>query len=257
MLAEIPDLRERLKCWEYMLTLDERLIDIGPPIISVQRACRVSVLFFAPLLLPSHFLTSHKQEIAKSPSLKVVLGAVLALGNYMNGGHVKRGQADGFQIDALSKVLEIKDNQNRQTLVEYLIGLMKDLYPEILRYVISPLFPKCMELMQILFVFYSFPDELPTASAACKVNMKEVAAELRKLLIETKDVKQAAAQIIQNTDGGDPFIQLVPPFIEEGLFCLCFGSVVLTPRLSNLKACQHSQRLAYCREGLRGASQVL
>lgn len=68
----------------------------------------------------------------------MVLGAVLALGNYMNGGHNKRGQADGFQIDALSKALEIKDNANKQTLVEYLIGLMKDLYPEILRYV--PLF---------------------------------------------------------------------------------------------------------------------
>jgi hypothetical protein len=64
----------------------------------------------------------------------VVLGAVLALGNYMNGGHVKRGQADGFQIDALSKAMEIKDNQNKMTLVEYLINLMKDLYPEILRY---------------------------------------------------------------------------------------------------------------------------
>lgn len=63
-----------------------------------------------------------------------MLGAVLALGNYMNGGHNKRGQADGFQIDALSKALEIKDNANKQTLVEYLIGLMKDLYPEILRY---------------------------------------------------------------------------------------------------------------------------
>jgi hypothetical protein len=48
------------------------------------------------------------------------------------------------------------------------------------------------------------------------VNLKEVAAELRKLLIETKDVKAAAAQIIQNTDGQDPFIQIIPPFIEEG-----------------------------------------
>ena len=46
--------------------------------------------------------------------------------------------------------------------------------------------------------------------------MKEVAAELRKLLIETKDVKAAAAQIIQNTDQQDPFIQIIPPFIEEG-----------------------------------------
>ena len=51
-----------------------------------------------------HVGSSLLQEIAKSGSLKVVLGTLLSLGNYMNGGHPKRGQADGFQIDALSKV---------------------------------------------------------------------------------------------------------------------------------------------------------
>lgn len=104
LLAEIPELKKRLQCWEYSLTLEERLQDIGPPIISIQRSCR---------------------EIAKSPSLKVVLGMVLAMGNYLNGGHNKRGQADGFQIDALAKVQEIRDVHNKQSLAEYMVVMMK------------------------------------------------------------------------------------------------------------------------------------
>ena len=35
---------------------------------------------------------------------------VLGVGNYMNGGNRTRGQADGFDLDFLSKVRDIKMN---------------------------------------------------------------------------------------------------------------------------------------------------
>jgi len=174
LLAEIPNLRARLKCWEYMLSLHDKLVDIGPPIVAVQRSCR---------------------EIAKSPSLKVVLGMILALGNYMNGGHARRGQADGFQIDALEKVVEIRDVNNRNSLLEYVILLIKDSYPEVLR----------------------FPDEIPTVANASKVNLKEIANELRKMLLDTKVVKECANEITTTTDPGDPFNYIIPPFLEDGV----------------------------------------
>ena len=45
-----------------------------------------------------------------SKALKVLLGVITAVGNYLNGGS-KRGQADGFDIEALGKMGQLKANQ--------------------------------------------------------------------------------------------------------------------------------------------------
>lgn len=40
--------------------------------------------------------------------MKSVLGLVLALGNHMNGGSRVRGQADGFDLEILPKLKDVK-----------------------------------------------------------------------------------------------------------------------------------------------------
>lgn len=52
-----------------------------------------------------------------------VLGIVLALGNYMNGGNVTRGQADGFAIDILPKIKDVKSKDNTLTLMHYVVKM--------------------------------------------------------------------------------------------------------------------------------------
>jgi hypothetical protein len=42
-----------------------------------------------------------------SYSVQKVLGLILAFGNYMNGG-TNRGQADGFGLEILSKLKDVK-----------------------------------------------------------------------------------------------------------------------------------------------------
>ena len=37
-----------------------------------------------------------------------VLGLILAFGNFMNGGNRSRGQADGFNLDILPKIKDVK-----------------------------------------------------------------------------------------------------------------------------------------------------
>lgn len=44
----------------------------------------------------------------KNESLKKVFAIILTLGNYMNGGNGTRGQADGFSIEILSKLRDVK-----------------------------------------------------------------------------------------------------------------------------------------------------
>ena len=46
---------------------------------------------------------------------------ILACGNYMNGGNRQRGQADGFAIDILPKLKDVKSKDNSMTLLHYIV----------------------------------------------------------------------------------------------------------------------------------------
>lgn len=52
-----------------------------------------------------------------SESLKKVLAIILALGNYMNGGNRQRGQADGFGLEILPKLRDVK-SKGKQNIFE-------------------------------------------------------------------------------------------------------------------------------------------
>ena len=43
-----------------------------------------------------------------SEPLKQLFAIILTLGNYMNGGNCQRGQADGFGLEILSKLKDVK-----------------------------------------------------------------------------------------------------------------------------------------------------
>jgi len=59
------------------------------------------------------------KEVCRSRRLKKLLELVLALGNYMNQG--QRGNASGFRIASLNKIVDTKSSINRRvTLLHYL-----------------------------------------------------------------------------------------------------------------------------------------
>jgi formin 2 len=60
--------------------------------------------------------------LIKSESLKKVLAIILTLGNYMNGGNMMRGQADGFGLEILSKLKDVKSNTPGVTLLHYVVN---------------------------------------------------------------------------------------------------------------------------------------
>ena len=53
--------------------------------------------------------------------IKSILGLVLAIGNYMNGG-TARGQADGFGLEILAKLKDVKSKDNAQNLLHYVVA---------------------------------------------------------------------------------------------------------------------------------------
>lgn len=54
--------------------------------------------------------TACTQTLQGSHSVLQVLGLVLAFGNFMNGGNRTRGQADGFTLDILPKLKDVKSS---------------------------------------------------------------------------------------------------------------------------------------------------
>ncbi|RLU24523.1 hypothetical protein DMN91_002612 [Ooceraea biroi] len=60
--------------------------------------------------------------LIKSESMKKVLAIILTLGNYMNGGNMMRGQADGFGLEILNKLKDVKSNTPGVTLLHYVVN---------------------------------------------------------------------------------------------------------------------------------------
>ena len=72
-------------------------------------------------------------NVYNSNGFKILLKYILALGNYMNGG-TKKGKAYGFSLNSLKQLLSSKSKDNKITLMEYLITIIKNEEPNALEF---------------------------------------------------------------------------------------------------------------------------
>ncbi|XP_039995260.1 formin-2 isoform X2 [Xiphias gladius] len=100
-LSQIPNFSERVFCILFQSTFHECIISVLRKIEILQRVCKT--------------LQSGKCVLQ-------VLGLVLAFGNFMNGGNRSRGQADGFTVDILPKLKDVKSSDNSQSLLSYIVA---------------------------------------------------------------------------------------------------------------------------------------
>ncbi|XP_060070537.1 protein cappuccino-like [Ylistrum balloti] len=66
--------------------------------------------------------------LMRDEGIRNILGLVLAIGNYMNGGNRNRGQADGFSIEILPNLKDVKTKDNRSSLLSYIVTLYVKMY---------------------------------------------------------------------------------------------------------------------------------
>nr|XP_015206385.1 PREDICTED: formin-1 isoform X1 [Lepisosteus oculatus] len=99
-LSQIPDFAGRAHCIIFQSVFFEG-------VSSVRRKVEIVSRVVKGLLEPS--------------TVKDVLGLVLAFGNYMNGGNRTRGQADGFGLEILPKLKDVKSRDNHISLVDYVV----------------------------------------------------------------------------------------------------------------------------------------
>ncbi|XP_077352364.1 uncharacterized protein fmn2a [Festucalex cinctus] len=100
-LSEIPNFSERLFCILFQSTFHECITSIVRKMEILQRTCK---------------------SLQSGKCVLQVLGLVLAFGNFMNGGNRTRGQADGFTLDILPKLKDVKSSDNSQSLLSYVVA---------------------------------------------------------------------------------------------------------------------------------------
>ena len=60
------------------------------------------------------------QSLFRNPQLNKVLGVILAVGNLMNKGNPVRGEANGFQIDILNRLKDVR-SVDGSNLLQYIV----------------------------------------------------------------------------------------------------------------------------------------
>ncbi|CAH0393562.1 unnamed protein product [Bemisia tabaci] len=99
-LSEIPHFSERIACFTFQAHFSDLVSVIGNKLHNLESMC---------------------QLLMSSQSVKKVLALILALGNFMNGGNIQRGQADGFGLEILPKIKDVKSKDNSTTLLHFLV----------------------------------------------------------------------------------------------------------------------------------------
>ncbi|KAM9552801.1 uncharacterized protein ACWYII_034818 [Salvelinus alpinus] len=97
-LSQIPDFPDRASCIIFQSVFIDAITSIQHKLDNVSRVCK---------------------DVMDTSSVREVMGLILALGNHMNGGNTTRGQADGFGLEILPKLKDVKSRDNRISLVDY------------------------------------------------------------------------------------------------------------------------------------------
>jgi hypothetical protein len=128
-------------------------------------------------------------EIKSSDLLKKIFSIILAIGNILNAG-TQKGQADGFNLDVLSKLNSIKDNSNQKNMVTYICTLIK----------------KDDES------FESIKKMFPNLSEAAKITSADNQSLLNKL---KKDLKDQIGNLTKLQTDPDEFSKKATIFVEN------------------------------------------
>ncbi len=63
-------------------------------------------------------------DIMSSPTLKLALGSLLSIGNFLNGREV-----EAFDLEYLNRVADVKDTAKKVSLMTHLVELVIDQFP--------------------------------------------------------------------------------------------------------------------------------
>jgi hypothetical protein len=201
LVTAVPTAEEIELLKEHLDTPPERLGKADQYLIEMSRVPRLeerleSILFygqfqsrFVVAQQEVHVLRTACSEVRDSKRLQALLEYILAIGNYVNGSTF-RGAAFGFKLDSLLKLLEVKSNDGRASLMHYVVDTL--------------------ERQAALTPLLDFADEMPSVSAAARVQpLSQVTADLAKLGSGLVNIEKEVTQI---DDANDRFVAMMTKF---------------------------------------------
>ncbi|GMR40199.1 hypothetical protein PMAYCL1PPCAC_10394, partial [Pristionchus mayeri] len=171
-VATISALPLRLDLMIFKARFTEILDEIKPGISSVTEAC---------------------DDVMKSKGLKTFLEMLLLFGNYMHSSVKNFEVAYAFELSALPKVADTKDNENHQTLLHFIVLQMREQFPEYARFVQT---------------------DMHHVPAAARVNPDETAKAVNALKSSIAKLENALKTYTRQGEG-DRFMEVMTPFLER------------------------------------------
>lgn len=98
--SEISCAPERIACIIFRHEFEEANAQIGQKIKTVQVLC---------------------ESLMDNDDLSDLFAIILTVGNFMNGGNRYRGQADGFALDILGRLRDVKSKDKKITLLHFIV----------------------------------------------------------------------------------------------------------------------------------------
>nr|KAI8741334.1 formin [Biomphalaria glabrata] len=106
-LEQIPFISDRIFCFIFQSSFQESIAMIDSKLNNLKMTC---------------------QSLSTFVGVKRIFGLILACGNYMNGGSRTRGQADGFDLEILPKLKDVKGKDNRISLLQFVVTRYVNMY---------------------------------------------------------------------------------------------------------------------------------
>lgn len=103
-MGSISELSPRLKLWLFKLDYETVESEIGEPLSDLMKGI---------------------EELRKNKTFKYILATLLSIGNFLNGS-----EAQGFTIEYLSRVAEVKDTVHKHTLLHHLGNYVIEKFPD-------------------------------------------------------------------------------------------------------------------------------
>ncbi|XP_022097351.1 disheveled-associated activator of morphogenesis 1-A-like isoform X2 [Acanthaster planci] len=169
-MGKINHYEQRLKCLYFKKKFQERMGECKPKVEAVLKASK---------------------ELSSSKRLRKVLEIILAFGNYMNRG--PRGNASGFRISSLNKILDTKSSLSKHpTLLHYLTAVLEKKFPDV----------------------FKLEEELASLRDASKVNMGELDKDINIIGAGLKEVEKELdfQKNRPSTEKGDKFVSVMSDF---------------------------------------------
>ncbi|VAI13767.1 unnamed protein product [Triticum turgidum subsp. durum] len=191
-LMKVPRIESKFRIFAFKIQFQTQIRDVRKNLLTVASAC---------------------EELRGSEKLKVIMKNILLIGNTLNEG-TPRGQAVGFRLDSILKLVETRATSSRTTLMHFLCKNVRIYLHDLSNDVWSCIWGqkivqgKSPELLD-------FHEDLVSLEAASKLQLKALAEEQQAVVKGLEKVEQELTASESDGPVSDVFRKTLKEFLDD------------------------------------------